>query len=332
MTLGDIPLTKQSILAVNSLVTAFDTEQGTIRAVEGVSFDVRSGQTLGIVGESGCGKSVTALSIMRLLPKPHGRIVSGQMLFGGRNIVTVPAEEMHAIRGYGISMIFQEPMTALNPVHTLGRQLSEVFKLHFPDMNEEAIKARSIELLKEVGISEPERRLVTYPHQISGGMRQRVMIAMALAGEPEILIADEPTTALDVTIQAQILSLMTDLQRRTGMAIIFITHALGVIAEMCDDVLVMYAGTVAERAPVQELFKKPRHPYTLGLLDAIPRLENKPKTRLTTIRGMVPSLYELPDGCRFANRCPYAMAGCGIEPPLSRQIGERHWVSCYLYR
>ncbi len=319
------------ILTVDNLITTFNTEEGVIRAVEGVSFDVEAGKTLGIVGESGCGKSVTALSIMRLLPKPHGRIANGRILFGGRDIATLPADEMHAIRGYGISMIFQEPMTALNPVHPIGRQLGEVFKLHFPEMRETQIVEKSIELLKEVGISEPERRLTEYPHQISGGMRQRVMIAMALAGEPDILIADEPTTALDVTIQAQILELMSALQRRTGMAIIFITHALGVIAEVCDEVLVMYAGTIAEKAPVAELFNHPRHPYTLGLLDAIPRLDNSPKTRLNTIRGMVPSLYELPDGCRFGNRCPYAMAGCGIEPPPLRPVGRRHWASCYLY-
>ncbi len=303
-----------------------------IRAVDGVSFDVRAGRTLGIVGESGCGKSVTALSIMRLLPKPHGRIAHGRIVFHDRDIATLPADRMHAIRGFGIAMIFQEPMTALNPVHRIDRQLGEVFELHFPDMDETRIRERSVALLKEVGIPEARQRMEAYPHQLSGGMRQRVMIAMALAGEPEILIADEPTTALDVTIQAQILDLMVKLQEKTGMAIIFITHALGVIAELCDDVLVMYAGTVAERAPVETLFQHPRHPYTLGLLSAIPRLDATPKTRLSTIRGMVPSLYELPDGCRFQNRCPYAMVGCSIAPPPLRQIDDNHWVSCYLYR
>ncbi len=321
-----------SLLHVENLVTSFDTEQGMIRAVEGVSFDVRAGRTLGIVGESGCGKSVTALSIMRLLPKPHGRITHGRIIFHDQDIATLPADRMHAIRGYGIAMIFQEPMTALNPVHKIDRQLGEVFELHFPDMSDVRIREKSIALLKEVGIPEAKRRMSAYPHQLSGGMRQRVMIAMALAGEPEILIADEPTTALDVTIQAQILDLMVKLQQKTGMAIIFITHALGVIAQLCDDVLVMYAGSVAERAPVEALFQHPRHPYTRGLLSAIPRLDNTPKTRLNTIRGMVPSLYELPDGCRFQNRCPYAMAGCSIAPPPLRQIGEDHWVSCYLYR
>jgi len=320
------------ILHVDNLVTAFDTEQGLIRAVNGVSFDVRAGRTLGIVGESGCGKSVTALSIMRLLPKPHGHIEHGRIMFHDQDIATLPADRMHAIRGYGIAMIFQEPMTALNPVHKIDRQLGEVFELHFPEMDNARIREKSVALLKEVGISEARERMNAYPHQLSGGMRQRVMIAMALAGEPEILIADEPTTALDVTIQAQILDLMVKLQQKTGMAIIFITHALGVIAELCDDVLVMYAGTVAERAPVKTLFQHPRHPYTLGLLSAIPRLDNTPKTRLNTIRGMVPSLYELPDGCRFQNRCPYAMAGCSIAPPPLRQIDDNHWVSCYLYR
>jgi len=284
------------------------------------------------VGESGCGKSVTALSIMRLLPRPHGRIESGRILFQDEDIATLPADRMHEIRGYSIAMIFQEPMTALNPVHRIHRQLGEVFELHFPDMSTNEIQDRSVALLREVGIPEARRRMNAYPHQLSGGMRQRVMIAMALAGRPEVLIADEPTTALDVTIQAQILDLMTQLQRQTGMALIFITHALGVIAEICDDVLVMYAGTVAEKAPVRELFAHPRHPYTLGLLASIPRMENVPKTRLSTIRGMVPSLYDLPDGCRFQNRCPYAMAGCGLAPPPLTQTGDGHWVRCYLYR
>ena len=303
-------MNEQVILEVKNLVTAFDTEEGRIRAVENVSFEVKKGQTLGIVGESGCGKSVTALSIMRLLPKPTGIIERGQILFHDNDIATLPAEKMHEIRGYGISMIFQEPMTSLNPVHKIGQQVGEVFQLHFPKMNDKEIREKSVEMLQKVGIPEPVQRMEEYPHQISGGMRQRVMIAMALAGEPDILIADEPTTALDVTIQAQILKLMEALQRDTGMAIIFITHALGVIAEICDDVLVMYAGTVAEKAPVVDLFKNPKHPYTKGLLSSIPRLEGKRKTKLNVIRGMVPSLYELPAGCRFQNRCPYAMQGC----------------------
>ena len=325
-------MANDSILSVEDLVTAFDTEAGLIHAVEGVSFDVRRGETLGLVGESGCGKSVTALSIMRLLPKPIGNIVNGRIIFDGKEIVSLPADEMHHIRGFGISMIFQEPMTALNPVHGIGDQIREVFQLHYPEMSNGEIRNQSIEMLKKVGIPEPVQRMEEYPHQISGGMRQRVMIAMALAGKPDILIADEPTTALDVTIQAQILDLMKELQQETGMAIIFITHDLGVIAEVCDDVLVMYAGTVAERASAVELFKNPRHPYTMGLLSSIPRLEGLRKTHLNTIRGMVPSLYDLPDGCRFQNRCPYVMPGCQIEPPALRVVGDDdHVASCYLY-
>ncbi|MDY6790120.1 MAG: ABC transporter ATP-binding protein [Thermodesulfobacteriota bacterium] len=319
------------ILEVKNLVTAFDTEQGRIRAVENVSFAVKKGQTLGIVGESGCGKSVTALSIMRLLPKPIGIIENGEIIFHDKDIAKLPAEKMHEIRGYGISMIFQEPMTALNPVHKIARQLGEVFQLHFPKMNDKEIREKSIKMIQKVGIPEPVQRMEEYPHQISGGMRQRVMIAMALAGEPDILIADEPTTALDVTIQAQILELMEILQRQTGMAIIFITHALGVIAEICDDVLVMYAGQIAEKAPVKELFKNPKHPYSMGLLSSIPRLENERKIELNTIKGMVPSLYELPKGCRFQNRCPKAMPRCQIEVPPLKSVGENHLVSCFLY-
>ncbi len=324
-------MNKQVILKIENLVTAFDTEEGRIRAVENVSFEVKKGQTLGIVGESGCGKSVTALSIMRLLPKPIGMIEEGQILFHDKDITTLPAEKMHEIRGYGISMIFQEPMTALNPVHKIGKQLGEVFHLHFPDMNDKEIWGKSVEMLQKVGIPEPRQRMEEYPHQISGGMRQRVMIAMALAGEPDILIADEPTTALDVTIQAQILKLMEALQRDTDMAIIFITHDLGVIAEICDDVMVMYAGTVAEKTPVEELFKNPKHPYSIGLLSSIPRLENERKVKLNIIKGMVPSLYELPQGCRFQNRCPHVMPRCEIEPPPLKLVGKDHWVSCFLY-
>ena len=325
-------MSEEVILKVRDLVTAFDTEAGLIRAVEGVSFGVRKGETLGLVGESGCGKSVTALSIMRLLPKPTGNIMNGRIIFNGKDIVSLPAEEMHHIRGFGISMIFQEPMTALNPVHRIGDQIGEVFQLHYPEMDEKEIVDQSVEMLKKVGIPEPVRRMEEYPHQLSGGMRQRVMIAMALAGKPDILIADEPTTALDVTIQAQILNLIKALQQETDMAVIFITHALGVIAEVCDEVLVMYAGTVAEQASAVELFGNPKHPYTQGLLTSIPRLEGKRKTELSTISGMVPSLYDLPDGCRFQNRCPYAMSACETEPPALRVVGNPdHVASCYLY-
>jgi len=324
-------LNKDVILTVEGLVTAFDTEAGRMRAVDDVSFTVKKGLTLGIVGESGCGKSVTALSIMRLLPKPTGIIERGRIQFEDKDIAILPAEQMHHIRGFGISMIFQEPMTALNPVHRVGQQLGEVFQLHFPEMNEDEITSQSIEMLQKVSIPEPAQRMKEYPHQISGGMRQRVMIAMALAGKPDILIADEPTTALDVTIQAQILDLMKQLQQETGMSIIFITHNLGVIAETCDDVVVMYAGKVMESATVAKLFANPKHPYTKGLLSSIPKLENERKTKLNVIKGMVPGLHELPTGCRFENRCPDVMDECKIEPPRIRQVGENHYASCYLY-
>lgn len=324
-------MSKEAILKVKNLVTAFDTESGRIRAVDDVSFYVKEGQTLGIVGESGCGKSVTALSIMRLLPKPTGIIEGGQILFHDTDLTRLPADRMHEIRGNRISMIFQEPMTALNPVHKIGNQLGEVFQLHAPGMSGKEIREESLERLRKVGIPDPEERIGGYPHQISGGMRQRVMIAIALAAKPDILIADEPTTALDVTIQAQILELMKALQRETGMSIIFITHDLGVIAEICDDVLVMYAGKVAETAQVVELFKNPKHPYTQGLLASIPRLETPRKTELSIIKGMVPSLYELPKGCQFQNRCPYAMGICETEPPPLRPVGEDHFASCYLF-
>ncbi len=324
-------LSNNDILKVKNLVTAFETDNGRIRAVDDVSFEVKKGQTYGIVGESGCGKSVTALSIMRLLPRPAGIIESGQILFQDTEIVSLPAKKMHKIRGNRISMIFQEPMTALNPVHKVKKQLREVFHLHFSHMSEEEIRKESLDILRRVGIPDPEARLKEYPHQISGGMRQRVMIAMALATRPDILIADEPTTALDVTIQAQILSLIQDLQKETGMSVIFITHDLGVIAEVCDDVVVMYAGKVAETASALELFKNPKHPYTKGLLSSIPRLESERKSRLSIIKGMVPGLDEMPKGCRFEKRCPYVMDICRTVPPPVTEVGENHFVSCYLY-
>lgn len=319
------------ILQVQNLTTAFDTEAGRIRAIDDISFNLKKEQVLGIVGESGCGKSVTALSIMRLLPKPVGVIESGRILFKGEDIVGLEADKMHEIRGKRISMIFQEPMTSLNPVHRIGKQLGEVFHLHFSQMTDAEIRQESIEILQKVGIPEPERRMGEYPHGISGGMRQRVMIALALACKPEILIADEPTTALDVTIQAQILDLMKKLQGETGMAIIFITHDLGVIAETCQEVVVMYAGKVAESAATIELFKNAKHPYTQGLLASIPRLDMPRKTKLNIIEGIVPSLYELPTGCRFRTRCPHAMDICAIEPPPLIEVGENHFASCYLY-
>ena len=319
------------ILEVKNLVTAFDTERGRIRAVDDVSFHIKKQQTLGIVGESGCGKSVTALSIMRLLPKPTGIIESGRILFNGSDLVQLPAERMHEIRGKRISMVFQEPMTSLNPVHKIGKQVGEVYRLHFSEMSESEIRQNSLELLQKVGIPEPEQRMEEYPHQISGGMRQRVMIALALACKPDILIADEPTTALDVTIQAQILDLMQNLQSETGMAVMVITHDLGVIAETCQDVVVMYAGKVAETASAVELFKNPKHPYTQGLLNSIPRLETPRKIKLNIIKGIVPSLYELPSGCRFRNRCPHAMDICTGDPPPMTSVAKDHFAACYLY-
>lgn len=319
----------QPLLQVSHLATEFDTEQGIARALDDISFELHAGETLGIVGESGCGKSVTSLSIMRLLPKPAGNIVDGEVLFQDQDLIRLPADDLHHIRGNRIAMIFQEPMTALNPVYRIGRQLGETLQLHNPDMDKQTIFKASIDILARVGIPAPERRLKEYPHQLSGGMRQRVMIAIALSCHPDILIADEPTTALDVTIQAQILQLMKDLQRETGMAIIFITHDLGVIAEVCDRVLVMYGGRIIEQAGVSELFEHPRHPYTKGLLDAIPRLEKPAKHSLSTIRGMVPSLFELPPGCRFQNRCKYVVNRCKTQTPTLEEADVDHLVRCF---
>jgi peptide/nickel transport system ATP-binding protein len=323
-------LNDQAVLKVNHLAAAFDTEAGRVRAVDDVSFQVHRGKTLGIVGESGCGKSVTALSIMRLLPQPAGKILDGRILYRGKDIVQMTPTEMRALRGCHISMIFQEPMTALNPVHRIGRQIGEVFQLHESTLDEAQVRDKSIEMLARVGIPDPERRIREYSHQISGGMRQRVMIAMALAVQPDILIADEPTTALDVTIQAQILDLMKQLQQENGMAMIFITHDLGVIADICDDVVVMYAGTVVESAPVKELFENPRHPYTRGLLESIPRLETPRKISLPIIHGMVPALDDLPPGCRFQNRCPIAIPICESAPPALNAVANQHEARCYL--
>ena len=269
---------RQIILSVENVITEFETDEGIIRVLDGVSFDVPKGKTIGIVGESGCGKSVTALSIMGLLPKPYGNVVSGQILYGNTNLVQLSPSQLYEMRGNHISMIFQDPMTALNPVHTIGKQLNEVLELHRSDLNKKQRLAYSIEMLEKVGMPSPESRLHEYPHSLSGGMRQRVMIAIALACEPDILICDEPTTALDVTIQAQILTLMKKLQDETGMSIIFITHDLGVVAEICDEVVVMYAGRVAEQADIFELFDNPLHPYTQGLMSSMPSLSLQPKT------------------------------------------------------
>ncbi|MCY3813898.1 MAG: ABC transporter ATP-binding protein [Gammaproteobacteria bacterium] len=320
------------LLSVCDLSAAFDTEDGEVTVVDRVSFEIDPGETLGLVGESGCGKSVTALSIMGLLPKPAGRVVGGTVGFRDESLNDLPAERLRAFRGNRIAMIFQEPMTALNPVQRVGRQLAEAYALHAPSAGAAAVRSRVLELLEQVGIPAPDRRMAEYPHQLSGGMRQRVMIAMALASRPDLLIADEPTTALDVTIQAQILELLRDLQTETGMAILFITHDLGVIAELCSRVVVMYAGRIAEQATARALFAAPRHPYTKGLLASIPRLEGEPKTVLTTIPGTVPGVGELPAGCRFANRCPHGVDVCRERAPPLEGVAVGHDVACHRWR
>jgi oligopeptide/dipeptide ABC transporter ATP-binding protein len=319
-----------SLLSVRSLETAFTVEGAVVPVLDRVSFELYPGQTVGVVGESGCGKSVAALSIMRLLPQPSGRITGGQVLLDGSlDLVSLPAEEMRTIRGRRIGMIFQEPMTALNPVHTVGRQLAEVYERHRNDIPRNGVVKECVAMLEQVGIPAPEKRLGEFPHQLSGGMRQRVMIAMALATEPDLLIADEPTTALDVTIQAQILTLMEQLQQKSGTALLFITHDLGVIAEICDRVVVMYAGQVVETGLVDDLFHATRHPYTRGLLSSIPRLAGTPKTRLATIDGMVPPLDALPAGCRFSNRCPFVIEHCRNQRPELAQAAPGHQVRCH---
>ena len=320
------------ILEVSNLEVEFAVDDGKIKVLDGVSFKVAPGQTLGIVGESGCGKSVTSLAIMGLLPRPHGQVVAGSIRFQGEELLTLAPDQMYKVRGNRISMIFQEPMTALNPVQTVGDQLMEVFSLHRPDFSKAQRKEAAIAMLQKVGIPEPAQRFAVYPHNLSGGMRQRVMIAMALACEPDLLICDEPTTALDVTIQAQILDLMKALQAQTGMAIIFITHDLGVVAELCDEVVVMYAGRAVERADIFELFDHPRHPYTHGLMASIPRLEDVPKSLLKTIKGQVPALHEMPAGCRFSNRCPHATEICVSTIPATEQLSDRHAVACHHWK
>jgi oligopeptide/dipeptide ABC transporter ATP-binding protein len=317
-----------SVLSVRNLCAGFVDDDDYVQVLSDISFELQKGRTLGIVGESGCGKSVTALAIMRLLPLPAGRIEKGEVFLDGKNLLKLPVEKMHSIRGRRIAMIFQEPMTALNPVQKIGRQLMEVYALHFPGMTREQMRKNAIEMLRKVRIPSAEQRLNEYPHQLSGGMRQRVMIAMALACKPDILIADEPTTALDVTIQAQVLSLMQDLQVEMGMSIIFITHDLGVVAQLCDDVAVMYAGRIVEEATVMELFSGPKHPYTKGLLSSMPRLDSGSKTELKVIRGVVPGMNQLPTGCRFRDRCDYATGKCSAAVPDIEQIGSAHRVAC----
>ncbi|MGH7507110.1 MAG: ABC transporter ATP-binding protein [Longimicrobiales bacterium] len=317
------------LLEVENLKTYFHTDAGTARAVDGISFSIEKGEVLGIVGESGCGKSVTSLSILRLVPEPPGEIVEGSSIrFAGRELLALRESEMRSVRGNDIAMIFQEPMTSLNPVYTVGDQIAEAVRLHRRVGRKEA-RAQAVDMLRLVGLPDPAERVDSYPHQLSGGQRQRVMIAMALSCEPELLIADEPTTALDVTIQAQILDLLAGLRARLGMAMMLITHDLGVVAEVCDRVAVMYAGRIVEQGRVRDIFRDPRHPYTLGLLRAIPRLGHRAEM-LAVIPGIVPSPVEWPAGCRFSTRCPYAWDRCvREEPPLIPVEGE-HVSRCWL--
>ncbi len=314
------------LLRVDNLVTEFQTSDGMVRAVDKVSFSIRAGQTLGLVGESGCGKSVTALSIMRLIARP-GRIAEGSIYFDGKDLLDLEESEMRAVRGSDIAMIFQEPMTSLNPVYTVGDQIAESVRLHLKLSKEESWK-RAIEMLQKVRVPAAERRVHEYPHHLSGGMRQRVMIAMALSCNPKLLIADEPTTALDVTIQAQILDLMADLQRELSMSILMITHDLGVVAQVCEEVVVMYAGQVVEQAPVRAIFSSPQMPYTEGLLASIPRLGMTQSQKLSVIRGVVPNPLRLPAGCRFAPRCDYRWEMCAKPPELFDVGGQQ--ARCWL--
>jgi len=320
-----------ALLEIRGLKTHFKTDDGWVHAVDGVDLSVNSGETVCLVGESGSGKSVTAMSVLKLVPMPPGRLVAGQVLWDGRDLVPLPPAEMQQLRGREIGVVFQEPMTALNPVYTVGEQISEGLRLH-EGLSRAAAMERAAELLALVHISQPSRRVHDYPHQFSGGMRQRVMIAMALACNPRLLIADEPTTALDVTIQAQILDLLAELKERLGMAVLLITHAMGVVAEVAQRVVVMYAGQVIEEGSVEEVFERPWHPYTQGLIRSIPRIDADASrgSRLVSIPGTVPSLVEPPPGCRFAPRCAYARDACTRATPALRQVGPGHRVACIL--
>lgn len=318
----------EPILEVKGLKTHFYTKRGVTKAVDGIDFTLHKGETLGIVGESGCGKSMTSLSILRLIPSPPGKIVDGSILYKGKDLVSLPENEMRKIRGNEISMIFQEPMTSLNPVITVGEQIAEALRLH-QKMGKKAAWEKAVEMLKLVGIPSPEKRAKQEPFQLSGGMRQRVMIAMALACTPEILIADEPTTALDVTIQAQILELIKDLQTKLGMGVIMITHDLGVVAETCDKVAVMYAGNIVEYNSTEKVFSNPQHPYTQGLLNSLPKI-HEDQEELRTIEGSIPSPYNMPSGCRFASRCPYQQEICNQQPELIEHADGLQ-VRCWKY-
>jgi len=318
-----------TLLQVRGLKTRFYTQDGVVNAVNGISYDLNEGETLGIVGESGCGKSVSVLSVMRLIPTPPGRIVAGEVIFEGRDLMKVDEEEIRQVRGNKISMVFQDPMTSLNPVLTINQQLSEALELHL-GMDKAQARRRSIELLEMVNIPEAAERIDDYPHQFSGGMRQRVMIAMALSCNPRLLIADEPTTALDVTIQAQIIDIVKRLKEELGMAIIWITHDLGIIAGLAERVVVMYAGYIIEEASVKDLYGDPRHPYTLGLLRSVPRLDEEVKEKLIPIEGLPPDLIDMPPGCPFAPRCVYAQDICLQENPKLETVAPRHKVACWV--
>ena len=335
---------ENNIIEIDNLQTHFFTDNGTVKSVNGVSFNIPKNKIVGVVGESGCGKSVTSLSIMQLVQTPQGQVVGGEIRYNaeslGRNeegkkiafdITKMPTKEMFNVRGKDITMIFQEPMTSLNPVFTIGYQLDEVLFIHKPELPKEEVKAHSIEMLNLVGISMPERVYNSYPHELSGGMRQRVMIAMALSGDPKLIIADEPTTALDVTIQAQILELLKDIQKKTGCAIMLITHDLGVIAEMADEVVVMYAGKVIEKGTAREIFKNPLHPYTIGLQASKPLITSDANEPLYSIPGQVPNPINLPNTCFFKNRCNKCIGKCNGEYPKEIKVSDTHYVSCYLY-
>lgn len=318
------------LLEVRDLKTRFSTENGLVTAVDGVSFKIYEGETVGLVGESGCGKSVTSLSILRLFGLQSGTLLEGEILFENQDLLKMPLNEIQAIRGNKISMIFQDPMTSLNPVFSIGNQIAESIMLHQKLDKQQALD-KAIHMLELVGIASPERRILDFPHQLSGGMRQRVMIAMGLACQPRLLIADEPTTALDVTIQAQILDLMLKLQKELKMGVVLITHDLGVVAEVCDRVMVMYLGQIVEECPVEELFDNPLHPYTCGLIKSIPSMETNRREDLHVIEGMVPSLYQVPSGCHFAPRCPHAEAQCKVPPQLV-QVDATHKVRCWRHK
>jgi len=317
-----------NLLEVRDLKTYFYTDAGVVRAVDGVSYDLRQGETLGLVGESGCGKSVSALSILRLIANPPGKIVGGEIFFEGKDLLKISEEEIRSIRGNHIAMIFQEPMTSLNPVLTVGLQIGEALELH-RNMNKKETREEILRLLRMVGIPDPERRIGDYPHQFSGGMRQRVMIAMALSCNPKLLIADEPTTAVDVTIQAQLLEVVKELTSRLGTAVMLITHNLGVVARHVNRMAVMYAGRIVEQGPAAEVYAHPRHPYTIGLLASVPRLDKPRKERLVPIDGQPPNLILLPPGCSFMPRCSYRMEICSKERPELRPVGDGHFTACW---